>query len=212
MKKIRECAAKFSIRKYLLVFADAFIVISAALITNFILSFSNHSLTSGEMIIPIFTSTICCFAFLFIFGAYSKMWRYSTKKDYLCCIAGTVFGIMSTWLFDYVSTGDSIEPLYIILHTLISTAGICLFRVIFRSAFIDMSKVKAKFGEYTRTMIIGGGQAAHMLISEILSSQNDCSCDDKKAAQYEPVCIIDDNRNKIGKNINGIEIVGTTYD
>ena len=212
MKKIRECAAKFSIRKYLLVFADAFIVISAALITNFILSFSNHSLTSGEMIIPIFTSTICCFAFLFIFGAYSKMWRYSTKKDYLCCIAGTVFGIMSTWLFDYVSTGDSIEPLYIMLHTLISTAGICLFRVIFRSAFIDMSKVKAKSGEYTRTMIIGGGRAAHMLISEILSSQNDCSCDDKKTAQYEPVCIIDDNRNKIGKNINGIEIVGTTYD
>ncbi len=212
MKKIMECAAKFRIRKYLLVFADAFIVISAALITNFILSFSSYSLTSGEMIIPIFTSTVCCFAFLFIFGAYSKMWRYSTKKDYLCCIAGTVFGILATWLFDYISTGEGIEPLYIILHTLISTTGICLFRVIFRSAFIDISKAKENSGEYIRTMIIGGGQAAQMLISEILSSQNSCICDNKKTAQYEPICIIDDDRKKIGKNIKGIEIIGTTYD
>lgn len=212
MKKIMECAAKFRIRKYLLVFADAFIVISAALITNFILSFSSYSLTSGEMLIPIFTSTVCCFAFLFIFGAYSKMWRYSIKKDYLCCIAGTVFGILATWLFDYISTGEGIEPLYIVLHTLISTTGICLFRVIFRSAFIDISKAKENSGEYIRTMIIGGGQAAHMLISEILSSQNSCIRDNKTTAQYEPVCIIDDDRKKIGKNIKGIEIIGTTYD
>lgn len=212
MEKIKECAAKFSIRKYLLVSADAFIIISAALITNFILSFSGHSLTSGEMIIPIFTSTICCFAFLFIFGAYIKMWRYSTKKDYLCCIAGTLSGITATWIFDYISTKEPIQTPYIIIHALISTAGICLFRVIFRSAFIDISKVKAKSGKYTRTMIVGGGQACQMLISEILSSQKNCSCDGKKTAQYEPVCIIDDDRNKIGKNIKGVEIVGTTYD
>ena len=87
-----------------------------------------------------------------------------------------------------------------------------MFRFLFRSAFIDFSKTKAKSGRYTRTMIIGGGQACKMLINEIISSQNEHSSDGKTTAQYEPVCIIDDDRNKIGSNIEGIEIVGTTYE
>lgn len=212
MKKILECAAKFSFRKALLMIADASIIIFSALMTNFILSFSGYSLSESEVIIPVVTSTTCCLLFLSIKGAYTKLWRYSQKKDYLCCVIGIVIGVIATWVFDFISTGEAINPLYILIHTAISVAGTCMFRFLFRSAFIDISKAKAKSGEYTRTMIIGGGQACKMLISEILSSQNECSCDGKTTAQYEPVCIIDDDRNKIGSNIEGVEIVGTTYE
>lgn len=212
MKKLMECATKFSFRKALLIIADAFIIIFSALMTNFILSFSGNSLTESEMIIPVVTSTACCLAFLSIKNAYNKMWRYSHKKDYLCCVIGITAGTIVSWIFNFISTGEAINPLYILIHTAISAVGTCMFRFLFRSAFIDISKAKAKSGEYTRTMIIGGGQACKMLIGEILSSQNEYSCDGKTTAQYEPVCIIDDDRNKIGGNIEGVEIVGTTYE
>lgn len=212
MKKLLECTAKFSFRKALLMVADAFIVIFSALMTNFLLSFSGYSLKSGEMLIPVFTGTVCCLILLKIFGAYSKMWRYSTKRDYLSCIAGAFLGIISMWVFDFISTGIPIKPLYIVVHMAMSAAGFCLFRFLFRSSFIECPKTDEKNDSYARTMIIGGGQAAKMLIGEILSSQEESSCGDKTTAHYNPVCIIDDDLNKIGSNIEGVEIVGTTYD
>ena len=52
-------------------------------------------------------------------------------------------------------------------------------------------------------MIVGGGQAGTLLIKELKSS-------DKSKA--EPVCIIDDDRAKIGKYINGVPIKGNSRD
>lgn len=52
-----------------------------------------------------------------------------------------------------------------------------------------------------RAMIIGGGNAGAMLIREFQST-------DKIA--YNPVCIIDDDENKLGKRIGNVKIVGTT--
>lgn len=75
-----------------------------------------------------------------------------------------------------------------------------------------MKKTSDGTVKYARTMIIGGGQACKMLVSEIHSSQNENAYDGKTTAQYEPVCIIDDDRKKIGSKIEGVEIVGTTYE
>ncbi len=205
-------AAKFLIRKITLILADAFIVISAALITDFILSFSDNSISNSEMIIPIVISTVCCFAFLFIFGAYSKMWRYSKPKDYCSCIAGSIMGISSTWLFNMICTGDSVKLPYFVLHMLLTTVGVSMFRLLFRSAFIDISDKKKNSENNMRTMIIGGGQACKMLLKEIRNSQNSACCDGKTTSCYDPVCIIDDDRNKIGSSIEDVEIVGSTYD
>lgn len=205
-------AAKFLIRKITLILADAFIVISAALITDFILSFWNNSISNSKMIIPIVISTICCFAFLFIFGAYSKMWRYSKPKDYISCIAGSIMGIFSTWLFSYICTGDTVKLPYFALHMLLTAIGVSLFRLLFRSAFIDISDKRENSENNMRTMIIGGGQACKMLLKEIRSSRNSACCDGKTASCYNPVCIIDDDRHKIGSSIEDVEIVGSTYD
>ena len=51
-----------------------------------------------------------------------------------------------------------------------------------------------------RIMIVGGGQAGTLLIKELNSSEK---------APGIPVCIIDDDRNKNGKYINGVPIRGT---
>ena len=62
-------------------------------------------------------------------------------------------------------------------------------RVFFRRGFQDKKHV----------MIVGGGEAALLLVKEQCVS--DC-------AKYRAVCILDDDKNKIGKHILNVKIVG----
>lgn len=59
------------------------------------------------------------------------------------------------------------------------------------------SKNKGK----VRAMIVGGGNAGAMLIREIQTTDK---------ITYLPVIVVDDDPNKIGKNINSVKIVGDT--
>lgn len=52
-----------------------------------------------------------------------------------------------------------------------------------------------------RVMIVGAGNAGTMLIREILTTDK---------ITYHPVCVVDDDPNKTGKNIYNVKIVGTT--
>lgn len=54
-----------------------------------------------------------------------------------------------------------------------------------------------------RVMIVGAGNAGNSLLNELRTSDK---------LNYNAVCLIDDNVDKLGKNIGGVKIVGTTYD
>lgn len=62
-------------------------------------------------------------------------------------------------------------------------------RVFFRRGFQDKKRV----------MIVGGGEAALLLVKEQCVSDH---------AKYRAVCILDDDKNKIGKHILNVKIVG----
>ncbi len=59
-----------------------------------------------------------------------------------------------------------------------------------------------------RTMIIGGGSACRMLLTEIFNAQKSPYKDDKYSAQFDPVCIIDNDPAKLGKEVLGVKVVG----
>ena len=63
-----------------------------------------------------------------------------------------------------------------------------------------------------RTLIVGAGQACRMLLTEIFNAVSSSFEDDKISAAYEPVCIVDDNRMVIGREIQGVKVVGMTYE
>lgn len=197
------------LKKAFLASADAFVIIFSALITNYILSFANATLSSKEMLIPIITGTVCCIIFLFTFGAYSKLWRYSRKRDNICCLWGTFCGISMMWLFHLLSTGELLSPLFTIIHGIISTVGVFSLRILIHKLLDKRGQKTIASSGASRTMIIGGGRACAMILEEIRSSR-ERNEKENPASIYEPVCIIDDNKTKIGTSINGVSIVGTT--
>ncbi|MCR4639982.1 nucleoside-diphosphate sugar epimerase/dehydratase [Ruminococcus sp.] len=204
---MKELCRNFKCRKVILACADAFIISIAALIANFILSFAGRALDESTIIVSITVSSICCIGSLLITGAYSRLWRYFNKKDYLTCVYGAIVGIFVSASIVYVIS-RTIYPLYTFVHLVILTLGICLFRYIFKCAFINLVKAEPFKGK--RTMVIGGGQACKTILKEIHNAKNSPYTGDKQVTLFDPVCIIDDNRDKVGTEIGGVQVVGTT--
>lgn len=203
---MKEVIQNFKFRKILLAIADIFIISIGSLITNFILNYSREL-----VIASLITSSICCFLALFVCGAYNKLWRHFKAKDYLSCIIGVILGLTVSSISYYML--KHIYPFkFAALHAVISIIGICLFRFSFKSTFIELTSVGEKESKYKRTMIIGGGQTCKLLIKEIHNAQKSDNPEEKNTAQYNPVCIIDDDPSLTGTEIHGVLVVGKTYD
>ncbi|MDE6784223.1 MAG: polysaccharide biosynthesis protein [Ruminococcus sp.] len=63
-----------------------------------------------------------------------------------------------------------------------------------------------------RTMIIGAGSVAQVLLNEIQNAQQSTYEGDKYAAQFEPIFIIDNDTKKLNADTMGIKVVGTSSD
>ncbi len=200
---------QFRFRKVILALADAFMIAVSSLTTNFLfngLHQYTYALFSRELFISIIISMICCVGCLTITGAYNRMWRYFKSKDYLSCINGVVLGIGIAFLFIKLAN-VKVHWVYAVVHGVFSIFFICLFRLVFKHTFIEISDTESSSSPYKRTMIIGGGRAGATIIREIFGIRQ---LPDVKNTPYEPICIIDDDARKLGTTICGVEVVGTT--
>ncbi|MCR5718334.1 MAG: polysaccharide biosynthesis protein [Oscillospiraceae bacterium] len=189
--------------------ADVFIVLVSAIISNYVLLALQCGISHEQLVVSIALSAVTCLGGLTICGAYSKLWRYFHAMDYLSCVYGILVGIVCSCLFIYILDG-TMPVRYVCLHTVLSIIGICTFRYIFKRTFIELVDVGRREAKYKRTMIVGGGQACKLLIREIHNAQLSPYTGDKSTAIFDPVCIIDDDRKKIGQDIAGVQIVGVT--
>lgn len=200
---------KMNVRKIVLMFADAFIVFLSGALSSFLLSFfwlnPMYDSSRKSQIIYILINVLMCFFALYVCGAYNKLWRYFDAKDYLSCGLGMFIGSGLTALL--ASTFNA-QPRwqYILMTFAIGTFGIVFFRFIFRQTFLTLAVDGKKYAKQ-RTMIIGAGQACHIILKEIKNAQTDPK---NPAHKYEPVCLVDDDPDKQGTSIMGIPVKGTT--
>ena len=206
---MKEILGTFRFRKIFLAVADGFIIAVSALIADFILILMQCGVSRGTLSVGIAIGTVLGLGGLIISGAYTKLWRYYNRRDYLSCIYGIFIGFAATLLCTYLLRG-SVNFVFSALHAGTSMIGVCLFRFIFKKAFISLDAEVKLHAHDVRTMIIGGGQACRVLLSEIRNAKDSPYTEDKKSAVIQPVCIIDDDKAKIGTEVGGVQIVGTT--
>jgi FlaA1/EpsC-like NDP-sugar epimerase len=213
MAKITQLFVNFRVRKRILALADGFIVVVAGLFSSFFLSTSIDPISRTDLLAIFFLSVLMCFGSLLFFGAYNKLWRYLNRSDYLSCVKGVVVGILVTQVFFYIVRGD-LHWQFAIVQAIMACIGVSLFRYMFRNAFISLTETGRIEGRKRRTMIIGAGNATKLLLSEIRYSTNDAEkgLETSAAADIYPVCLIDDDRYKIGKPFEGVLVAGGTSD
>lgn len=201
MKKINELLKKKMSKIAIFIILDIIVMIGA--------SFLALALRFDFMEIPTEYSTVA-FRFVtidvvvmllvfFEFNLYTSVWKYASITELLnigiaCCTTEIVN-------FTYKKIFNIMMPRsYYLIRVLLLMFFVASIRFSFRilrTIIIKFENTK----KINKTMIIGGGDAARLLIDEV--SRNQKSFDSKI------VCIIDDNKEKVGTYIRGIKIVGT---
>ena len=125
---------------------------------------------------------------------YKMLWRYAENKELLRMIIACLLASVFASLIVLAIEQDHQQLFLVIFVTLTTSFTIILTRIIYRSL---MSYHRA-IGKRS-VVIVGGGESGAMLLK---------SMGEKERASYRVVGIFDDNKNKWGKEISAVSIVG----
>ena len=151
-------------------------------------------------------TTLLIFRF---FSIYKILWRYAGITEAFILIGGCALStslqyiMMQTLLPKILGNTDLALPRsYPILAFLLLAMAEGIYRFAYRLR--DMARASYGRGPKTdnraRTMLIGAGQAGSLLLRDIAGNP--------ATSRNNIVCIIDDDKHKIGHSINNIPIVG----
>ncbi len=202
---------KINIRKVLLAIADAVIIALSTLITQYSLQFINVKYTQGPnaVLYIMGLNIIMCLLVQYSVGSYAKLWRYFKISDYVTCAFGMFIGFFMSAVIFVVAYGK-INTIFwfFVLDFVISTLGVIAFRFFFRKAFLNLIEAGQDM-DIQRTLIVGAGRAASMILSELENSKYDAY---NPWHNIEPVGLVDDDTTKIHTRVNGMKVLGTTED
>ena len=136
---------------------------------------------------------------LYLFKLYKSLWIYASIDEFMFAIGGCVSAtIASIGYFAFTNKAYSLS--IVILAGIFSTAFIVGFRMSFRIMRRYLALLDRKQHiDSKRIMIIGAGQAGTTVIKEMKMNTE---------LDYNPVVLIDDDRNKQGSYIAGIKVAG----
>lgn len=198
--------------------ADALILAMTALISNALLSWYGiitGQSTMGIALQPVrilsMIGMIVLFSFfmLFVLGAYNKVWKELKTGDFLLCGLAVALGLALSYFFAYLM-GKPATTEFMVLNTVLSIAAIVCFRLAFRSTVLELIHAgEVTVEEYDRTLIVGAGNAARMILQEIKNARSDKN---NPSNLIMPVCMVDDDPSKYHTRVMGIDVVGRTKD
>lgn len=194
--KIYDLLNKY--RKYAPIIIDAF---NSAL--SFFLPFAVSGLDDTKL--KMFASSVLIYVVVyietsFVLKVYKNMWRYSGIEDIFRCMMASLAANLIFYITMKLFGSDIPFYVYLLAYT-VSSLTTMSARIIYRSILIIGHKNNEDSCPIVNTMIIGAGPATVTIINEMKSSS--CSHNLVK-------CILDDDKSKIGRDINYVPIEGDT--
>lgn len=199
MKKIKKFFGKKKVRILIFVFFD-FLILTLCSYLSIGLRFdlqnipmiymnniSDYLVIDTFLIILIFT----------LYRIYLSMWSYASVNE----LINIAFGCVSFEIVEFIYKGIlnvSMPRSYYLIKVILLVLFVSALRFSYRIARVLRNYIKNKNG-LVNTMIVGAGQAGRMLITEISNNTS---------FGFEVKCVVDDNKNKIGKYIGNIPVVG----
>ena len=152
---------------------------------------------------------VVCILVFYLLRLYKSIWRFASYSELLRTIIASIItavlhtaGITAMMRLEPEKYVQRRMPLsYYIIGAIIQFCLVLGIRFAYR--FFLMIKAEARIGKpkgaCANVMVIGAGSAGQMLVRDINST---------KEVGDRVVCIIDDNKNKQGRYIDGVPVVG----
>lgn len=159
---------------------------------------------NGTLITEIFTwipnltlMIVCLCVFLWASKSYDSLWRYAETDEYISLI---FMGGLAYVVYFLIQKILPIPKIPSVLSLCIYSMSLLLMmtaRFIYRK--YRMKVTSRNQGKKVRCAIIGAGNAGVALLNEMKNNVSN---------HYQPVCFFDDDPEKVGKFIHGIEVKG----
>ena len=140
---------------------------------------------------------LCLCGFLWASKSYDSLWRYAETDEYISMI---LMGALAYVVYFVVQKLLPIPKIPSVLSMCIYSMSLLLMmtaRFIYRK--YRMHETSKNQEKKVRCAIIGAGNAGVGLLNEIKNNARN---------HYQPVCFFDDDPEKIGKFIHGVEVKG----
>lgn len=202
MEEIKNIIWRFfkRYRKYALFFCD-FIIWNFSFYVSLAITKNTLFVTGIENFwAEVLILNICFSVIFFSFKLYDKIWRYADIEDFFYAGASSVCADFAFFIVSMLAGKSMTLKFYSILG-LISTLGVFIFRILYRLNRLLDNVSNENVKNKKRMLIVGGGDSTASVLREISNySQN----------KYLPVAIVDDDREKIGREIMGVRVEGST--
>ena len=145
---------------------------------------------------------VIIFITFLMFNLYTSVWKYASVTEMINIVFASIISEFIMFLYKLIFNINMPKSVFIIQLFLI-IALTCLSRFGYRLLRMLYIKYENK-KKSTNTMLIGAGDAGKMIIDEIFNNR----------AEFDSkiVCVVDDNKNKVGSHIRGLKVEGSTKD
>ncbi len=157
-----------------------------------------HFLSPIEHVMPL--NIVVTLAIFYVFRLYSSLWAFAGEAELqnivVSCVLSTI--VNSVCLQFFKTTSSAVPRSYYFLYLFLLIT--CIFSSRFSYRFFRGLKHKQQNKKNRiAVMVIGAGEAANLIIKEIVNSN---------FSTMVIKCIIDDDKGKWGRYIQGIKVVG----
>ena len=207
MEKLKKFICYKRRKVFLFILSDIFVLIFASFLSIMLRFDFNYvpRLYINNIYDYIIFDIVIFIGINFFYRIYKKMWVYASVVELLdiffSCITYILIEVIYKTLF-HIIMPRSYYPIKLILLIIFISIIRYAYRIF--KTFIEFNNCKKNGIRAKNTMIVGAGEAGRLLINEI--GNNSRNFDNRL------LCVIDDNKNKIGTYIRGIPVVGNRHD
>jgi FlaA1/EpsC-like NDP-sugar epimerase len=134
------------------------------------------------------------------FGLYRALWRFASIPDLIRIIKGVGLGIMLIVVIDSILTRlHGVPRSVLFLYPLLLVTGLSVPRISYR--WFKDHRLNLHTREGQRTIIVGAGRAGELLARDMMYRP-----------EYQLLAFVDDDPEKLNREIHGIRVVGGTDD
>ncbi len=191
-------------RRLILFLMDSVLVCFAYLLTWFLISGRAAIMSDflSLMVSSCFLFVACYSIVFFATGMYDSLWRYAEIVEFFRCAASCVISVIAFIVISLMIFKERRIPVSVYGRSAAFASSLTLYvRLTYR--MYRNTKFFTGGKKRSRVLMVGAGDAASTLLHELHKNQSQ---------EMNIICAVDDDMNKQGRTIMGVEILGTTED
>ena len=203
MQKIDEMSKnpdRSKMRQIILSAMDFIICVLSCIVTMFLLRMKITTLSLLSILIYSFINEVC----IFKFKCYDSLWKCGGEKEVASIFTACFCAIFPAATLAVLAK-QAINPAFYIVNVMVIIVGMVSLRIAYRTMrrIVMKTELRQNASDSQRVLIVGAGEAGNMIVRELFK---------RPELKKMPVGVVDDDKNKQGKCVYDVPVLGTIDD